>query len=181
MPFTYATAGTGGTGDLNADGSSLNDPIYVPRNAADTTEIRFAGSPSAVATQQAAFEGFIARTPCLRAQRGRIVRRNSCRSPWVHTLNVAVRQSVRFGGHTLSAECQVFNFLNLLSRRSGQVRLPNDSDALSRVGVLEQVGQTPGAASQSQGLFHYDEGFRSFTSQSLLSSYKIQVGARNSF
>jgi len=181
VPFTYATAGTGGTGDLNADGSSLNDPIYVPRNAADTTEIRFAGSPSAVATQQAAFEGFIARTPCLRAQRGRIARRNSCRSPWVHTLNVSVRQSVRFGGHTLSAECQVFNFLNLLNRGWGQVRLPNDSDALSRVGVLEQVGQTPGRASQSQGVFHYDEGFRSFTSQNLLSNYQVQLGARYSF
>ena len=43
-PFTYIAFGTVGRGDLNADGSNANDPIYVPRNALDTLEIKFSGS-----------------------------------------------------------------------------------------------------------------------------------------
>src|SRR5437773_3119594 len=78
-PFTYVAGGVG-LGDLNADGAARNDPIYVPRSAFDTTEIMFSGSgadtSSAAAgqrilSQQAAFEQFIATTPCLRRQRGR--------------------------------------------------------------------------------------------------------------
>src|SRR5204862_4694750 len=76
MPFTFtdssAAAATQPNGDLNADGSNANDPIYVPRNAADTAEIVFQGTAADVARQQAALESFIARTPCLRRQRGRI-------------------------------------------------------------------------------------------------------------
>src|SRR6185436_169405 len=38
-PFTYVAYGTLGRGDLNADGSSTNDPIYVPRDAMDASEL----------------------------------------------------------------------------------------------------------------------------------------------
>ncbi|HEV8497885.1 MAG TPA: carboxypeptidase regulatory-like domain-containing protein, partial [Gemmatimonadaceae bacterium] len=42
-PFTYLAWGAvRGRGDLNADGSNTNDPIYIPRSALDTNEIRFA-------------------------------------------------------------------------------------------------------------------------------------------
>src|SRR5205823_4743193 len=63
LPFTYtdSTAGEAGkqpNGDLDADGSNANDPIYVPRNAADTSEITFQGAD--IARQQGALESFIA-------------------------------------------------------------------------------------------------------------------------
>lgn len=98
IPFTYLTWGLSRRGDLNADGSNLNDPIYVPRSAFDESEIRFSGrsdSPGAdnsasalaerIGVQQAAFERLIDRTPCLRQQRGRILEHNGCREPWSHT------------------------------------------------------------------------------------------------
>ena len=73
-PFTYIAYGTSRRGDLNADGSSTNDPIYVPRDAMDPTEMRFSGysdpgadnSPAAQAererAQRTAFEEFVSRT-----------------------------------------------------------------------------------------------------------------------
>jgi len=69
LPFTFTDSTAGdptrqATGDLNADGSNANDPIYVPRNAADTAEIVFTATD--VARQQAALESIIAKTPCLR-------------------------------------------------------------------------------------------------------------------
>ena len=40
-PFTYGDSSASNWGDLNADGTSANDPIYVPRNTADPSEIVF--------------------------------------------------------------------------------------------------------------------------------------------
>ncbi len=65
FPYTYVAGGTAGRGDLNADGAVGNDPIYIPRSAFDTAEIRFGGSASDVATQQAAFERFVSGATCL--------------------------------------------------------------------------------------------------------------------
>ena len=73
FPYTYVAGGAAGRGDLNADGAVGNDPIYIPRSAFDTAEIRFGGSAAEVATQQAAFERFVDGATCLRNQRGRIM------------------------------------------------------------------------------------------------------------
>jgi hypothetical protein len=74
-PFIYVAGGVSGRGDLNADGSTANDPIYVPRSAYHASELRFqqfiksTGATIGTVTvgeQQAAFERFIDRSPCLR-------------------------------------------------------------------------------------------------------------------
>ena len=52
VPYTYVAGGTQGRGDLNADGAVGNDPIYIPRTAFDTAEIRFGGSQADVETQR---------------------------------------------------------------------------------------------------------------------------------
>jgi hypothetical protein len=184
FPYTYVAGGDPRRGDLNADGTSANDPIYVPRNAADTAEIRFGGAASQVAAQQAAFEQFIDGSSCLRRQRGSIMTRNSCRSPWVDLTNVALRQSVpAMRGHAITLEVEVFNFLNLLSSRWGAIAIPNPVGATlsSQVPVLSQVGQSAGPLSQSQPLFTFDPTLRRFSSQNIDSYYQIQVGARYSF
>ncbi|HZI41529.1 MAG TPA: carboxypeptidase regulatory-like domain-containing protein, partial [Gemmatimonadaceae bacterium] len=58
-PFTYVAWGTRTHGDLNADGSNANDPIYVPRSAFDTSEIRLDAGSGSLQLQQGALEGFI--------------------------------------------------------------------------------------------------------------------------
>ena len=58
-PFTYTV-----NSDVNGDGIISNDPIYIPRNGADASEVRIGtGSGSAFAVNAAAgadFESFIA-------------------------------------------------------------------------------------------------------------------------
>jgi hypothetical protein len=144
-PFTYRAGGANGRGDLNADGSNINDPIYVPRDAADPAEILFAGTS---AEQQEAFEAFVRRTPCLRRQRGRILERNSCREPFSHTTIASLRQAVPFGGQALEAELDVFNVLNLINSGWGHYRVASPR-------VLEHVGQSPGAVETSQPIFRF--------------------------
>jgi hypothetical protein len=176
-PYTYIVTGistpTGArTGDLNADGTSGNDPVYVPASAYDTAEIRFAGTSAApVAAQQQAFAEFINGAPCLRQQRGRIIERNSCRSPWIHTLNTSLRQAFpSFRGHTLAVQVDIFNLLNLLSSKWGLVKLPYTTS------LLTHVGQNSG-----RSVFRFDPTMPRYNSQNLDSYYQIQLSARYSF
>jgi hypothetical protein len=186
VPYTYTATGAPltGFGDLNADGAGVNDPIYVPRNAADTSEIQFRATQKAtVASQQQTLEQFIAATPCLTRERGRILERNSCRSPWISTLNLSVRQAMpSLGRHSLSVELQGFNLLNLLSPSWGRVWLPNGNPTFAgNVGLLQQVGQTAGPSQASQPIFQLSSDAMHFSLQNPASSYQLQIGARYAF
>lgn len=174
--YTYFdSSATPGFGDLNADGTSANDPIYVPGNAADTTEIVFGTRTGEdVRVQQAAFEQFISDTPCLRRQRGRIVERNSCMAPWVHTSQLSLRQGLATWGQRLTLQLDVFNVLNLLNPRWGLMRAPN-------VNVLQHVGQTAGAPNVSRSIFRFNPGLQRYSTANAESSYQLQVAVRYSF
>jgi hypothetical protein len=182
-PFTYLATGANRRGDLNADGSNANDPIYVPRSALDTNQIRFqpytrdvAGAPETVtaAQQAAAFDRFIDETPCLRRQRGRILTRNSCREPWTHTTIASVRQGIPIGRQAIELELDAFNLLNLLSDGWGRYRL-------ARPRVLEHVGEGTDAEGDAQPVFRYDPGFTPWETLPAESAFQLQVAARYRF
>ncbi len=123
-PFTY-TVNT----DINGDGIIGNDPIYVPRNAADPSEIRIGtGAGTAFAPNAAAaadFERFIAGQDCLDSQRGRIMDRNSCRSPWQNRMDVSIRQSLpAVRGQAATVQLDIFNVANFVNRDWGHLKLP---------------------------------------------------------
>jgi hypothetical protein len=178
-PYAYVAWGTQRRGDLNADGANVNDPIYVPHSASDTTEIRFSGVPADVAAQQAGFERLIADTPCLRRQRGRIMARNSCRAPWVHVANLSVRQALPpVRGHKLALQVDVFNVLNLLNEDWGRLRVVSPGP---NVALLEQIARTPGPLSASQPVFRFDASRARFDDQNVDSAYQLQLGVRYSF
>lgn len=186
-PFTYLATGLGRRGDLNADGSNANDPIYVPRSASDTSEIRFSGfsdaagadnTPAAqagrVLAQQAGFEQFIAKTPCLSRQRARLLERNSCREPFAHTTVASVRQTIMVGGTAFETELDIYNVLNLLNDEWGRQRIASPR-------LLEHVGQTSGAAATSQPVFRFDAARERWTTLQAESTFQIQVAARYRF
>ncbi len=173
-PFTYgdSTASATRKGDLNADGTSADDPIYVPLNATDPSEIAFSGPGDSAAVQGAAFERFIHDTPCLAHQRGRIVARNSCRGPWVNTSNVSVRQSLPLlGGRAVSVQLEVFNVLNLIDRSWGIVAVPNPW-------ILQYAGQTTDAVARPKFTF---DATRVSNSQNAESGYQLQLSVRYAF
>jgi hypothetical protein len=108
--------------DLNGDGFAGNDPIYVPKNATDPNEIKIGSmTPAGVFTQDAAaaadFEKFISGQPCLNAQRGQIMKRNSCFSPWQNRFDMSVRQSLpEVKGQRASVQLDIINAANALGK-----------------------------------------------------------------
>lgn len=178
-PFTYIASAGRGRGDLNADGTNLNDPIYIPLNAADTSEIAFTGSAAERLAQQEAMEALVAGSECLRRQRGRIMARNSCRAPWINVANMSIRQKVAaLGDHPITVQLDVFNLLNLLNAEWGELRVVTPGPNAS---LLEQVGQTAGTAAQSQPSFRLNRAATRFDSANVQSAYQLQLGIRYSF
>lgn len=187
-PFTYvAWSAIPGVGDLNADGSGSNDPIYVPRNAYDTNEVRFAAitrqvtvpggvrTDTITAAQQAdALERFIDGAHCLRRQRGRILERNSCREPWSSTTIASLRQALPFGGRAVQLQLDIYNLLNVVRRDWGQHRVASPA-------LLEQVGQTAGAPSASQPIFHFAPGHSEWNTLPAQSAFQCQLALRYQF
>lgn len=167
-PFTFGDSSANGLGDLNADGTSANDPIYVPRNASDPTEIAFD-----LDGQGDAFEKFIRATPCLQKQRGSIMARNSCRGPWVHTSNASIRQSLQtVQSHDLSLQLELFNLLNLLNAHWGLMKIPNPW-------ILTQARQS--RSTPTQPVFSFDAASAAASTQNLESGYQLQLSLRYSF
>jgi len=182
LPYTYVAGGTGGRGDLNADGAVGNDPIYVPRSVADPMEIRFSGTAEQVSAQQTAFDQFIETSPCLDHQRGHIMRRNSCRTPWMNLTNLAVRQALSATpGQSFALELQVFNVLNLLNSRWGRVQLPTGAVLTNsnQVTRLTQTAETAGA--QPQPMYRFDATTQRYNSENFDTFYQIQLALRYNF
>jgi hypothetical protein len=180
VPFTYLAYGVGRRGDLNADGSNANDPVYVPLDALNESEIIFSGrsdAPNAensAAEQAEAFDRFIQRSGCLRRQRGVIMQRNSCREPASHTTIAGARHSFQVGRHQLEAGLDLFNVLNLINSHWGLYRVADPR-------LLEHVGQTPGAPETSQPVFRFDPDRPQWTILSTESAFQLQLGVRFRF
>ncbi len=119
--FTYA-------GDMNGDGTSGNDLLYVPRDANDPNEILVttAGSSDTrtEAEIRAALEAFIAQDPYLNERRGQVAERNGARLPWLNRVDLGLRQAFSVpvaGGRrtTLELSFDLVNIGNLLSSSWG--------------------------------------------------------------
>lgn len=191
QPYTYIAGGASGRGDLNADGSNGNDPIYIPTSASDPTQMMFdpiTGAGGVVlltaAEQATAFDEFIDGDACLSRQRGQIMERNSCRNPWQNFLDMSIRQTLpTIARQQLTLEIGVFNVLNLLNSDWGRIRTAGGGIFYTEA-LLQQVGATPGTVETSQPIFEFDpanveEQYEVTSSPS--NSYQVQVGLRYAF
>jgi hypothetical protein len=126
--FSYIVGGSSGRADLNADGSSSNDPMFIPNNYNDPKQIQFqattfSGVAATPAQQLAAFEQFIANNKCLSSQAGKIMARDSCSNPWYNTLDISLRQRLpQIGDHKVSVSLDIYNAMNLVNSSWGKIR-----------------------------------------------------------
>jgi hypothetical protein len=195
-PYDYVYGTNGGTtGDLNADGQSQNDLVYVPTDARVASEMLFTGyngtptQQAAAAAQAQAFENFIAGTPCLNGARGTILTRNSCRNPWVNQVDLSIAQTLspaRF--QNVQVRLDIINFGNLLNRSWGPQAFSDQNSTCgpicSATVLLTHTGNVvpaANAAATAQGIFTYDPNFRAFNADNASSNYRMQLSMRYSF
>ncbi|GAB3509511.1 carboxypeptidase regulatory-like domain-containing protein [Spirosoma knui] len=134
-------------GDLNSDGQTSNDLIYVPRNASELTFAPLTvGSGTSAVTyspeqQQAAFEAYINGNDYLKTRRGQYAERNGGYAPWLTRFDFTAIQEVyvRVGSkgtrHTLQFRADILNVGNLLNNKWGVGWQNTSSSPLSLASV----------------------------------------------
>jgi carboxypeptidase family protein len=166
-PFTYVV-----NGDINADGFSGNDAVYVPRSAADITMQNPAQYPT--------LDAYINGEPCLRNNRGRILPRNACRNPWQNFLNARISKVIpTLSGQSVEITADMLNVLNFLNSRWGLTRITgvNEETNLLRLVGYDGVNQ--------RGIYSNNilngAPKNQVTLNSLGSRWVFQLGARYTF
>lgn len=118
--FTFGTSSYVFGGDLNGDGGTSNDLIYVPR---DQSEMNFApitgATPFTAAQQAAAWDAYINQDPHLRTRRGQYALRGGLVLPNVTRMDLSVAQdlSAMFAGkkNSLQVRLDILNFTNMIN------------------------------------------------------------------
>ena len=184
--FTYISSN-----DLNGDNQTLNDPIYIPTGPTDPKGPVFSnatiGGVAYTAQQEAtAFDNYISSNSCLNSQRGQIMKRNTCDSPWMNEFDISAEQALTtIHGQNVSLRLDIFNFGNLLNKNWGrQITTGNFSPVtLYSASGLSLPGGAAGTADLTNGVpkVTFDPNFNPFTYNNIFSNYSMQLSFRYSF
>lgn len=187
-PFSYLYGGV--NVDINQDGNSGNDLIYVPASIDDPL-ISWGARNEFRDTEGAAFMAFVERTPGLREYKGQIVPRNTGRAPWIHQFDINITQEIPvWDGHKLELILNIQNVGNLINDEWGLEKRPRGS--FGRAVNLVSPGHFPipqrGKGNQyGYYIYRYPENNAASVNtfyihpNGLASRWAVQVGARYSF
>ncbi|NDK55137.1 TonB-dependent receptor [Pontibacter fetidus] len=179
-PFSYTYSG-----DINGDGQTSNDLIYIPRDASeinlvpsDATDTRDAG------TMWSQLDAYISQDEYLNSRRGQYAERNGATTPYTTRMDVRLLQDIfaNVGGkkNTLQLSFDIFNFGNMLNKDWGIVQSVNRATLLNYMGY--EANGTPKVTFpylNSAKATPLSESFRDNTSE--ISRWRAQIGIRYIF
>ncbi|CAL2089800.1 TonB-dependent receptor [Tenacibaculum sp. 190524A05c] len=169
-------------GDVNRDGSSRNDLVYIPANQSEIqlTDITDTNGNVLVSAQEqwTRLDNFINNNDYLRENRGSYAERNGGRTPWNHQLDAKFVLNIPFiNNDNLQVSFDVFNVLNLLNKNWGRlVFVPNVVN--SNFNLLEFQG-----VQNNQPIYQFtlDENAKPWVLDVINSRWKAQLGLKYSF
>ncbi len=162
------------SGDINNDGSSLNDLIYIPSDS-EIDQITFSGDDAAQSAQRAAFKSYIAQDDYLSERRGEYAGRYEALSPWYSSWDLRVLQDIGISlGNKFQISLDILNIGNLISSSWG-VRQRATNTGLSQP-IAVSVGE-------EGPVYTFDESLTRtfFNDFGLNSRWQAQLGLRYVF
>ncbi|MFC6224906.1 carboxypeptidase regulatory-like domain-containing protein [Hymenobacter artigasi] len=180
-PLTYIS---GQNSDLNRDGSTGNDLLYIPTDVRDPSQIRLvvpSGDTRTLAEVQNQLDAFINNDPYLSTHRGQVAERFAARLPWTHQIDMRLAQDIYFmaGGkkNSIQLTFDVTNVGNLLNNDWGrQYAVSNNAVELLKV---ESTG--PGVQPTFSFPASYATAGIPYTISPFLSRWQGQLGVRYTF
>lgn len=180
-------AGAGGnrysfiySGDVNGDGATGNDLIYIPRSQSEIVfDPRTVGATTITPAQQwTQFDAFINQDKYLSKHRGEIAERFGLVNPWYTNLDVRVLQDIALAragtSHTIQISLDVMNLPSLINSSWG-VRKIADPSATSPLTLVRFDGT--GAP-----VFNFTGPTKTFIDDpDLLSRWRAQLGLKYFF
>ena len=172
-------------GDVNGDGITYNDLMFVPKTSDQIKLINATGDTRTQTELWNQLDAFIASNPYLFSRRGQFAERNAYVLPWTHKLDLNFTQDVRFtmgkNKHTLRFTADIYNFTNLLNKDWGVYYVPTTTTPLV-FSKIDTDGKTPVYTFPYQDAVNKIPYTRAYKpSPSLGSRYQIQIGVRYLF
>ncbi|MBS1664719.1 MAG: carboxypeptidase regulatory-like domain-containing protein [Bacteroidetes bacterium] len=170
-------------GDINNDGSLINDLLYVPTDAEINT-MTFSnltdanGNSQSPATQRAAFKAFIAQDKYLSSHRGQYTEKNGGQTPWFSQVDMRILQDLKIktgkSFQTIQLSFDVVNLGNLINSKWGVRKYASTASYYQPLSVTN-TGTTP--------TYIFDPSITStfISSPELPSRWQMQFGLRYIF
>ena len=183
------------SGDMNGDGFSGNDLIYIPRDMSEMNFVQFThtnGRVFTAAEQAQAFEAYIQQDNYLRTHRGQYAERNGQYMPLFNRMDLSIMQDIfrNIGGKRNAGQIRfdITNFGNLLNHDWGvSERLVLSTTAANGAQILTNPAvDAQGRASYRLAVVNNElvkQTFQSNTSVSATNSdvYQFLLSFRYSF
>ncbi|MEX0330433.1 MAG: TonB-dependent receptor [Puniceicoccaceae bacterium] len=187
-PFSYLYGGL--NVDINKDGNTGNDLIYIPTGLDDPL-VAWGRNDSVRDTEGVAFMEFVDSTPGLREYKGQILPRNTGRAPFIHQFDINITQEIPiWRGHKVELILNIQNVGNLINDEWGLVKRPKGSFGRAVNIVAPSYKPIPrGDKGNEFGFYEYryqesvqaSEALFYQLPTGLASRWAIQVGMRYSF
>ena len=179
-------------GDINGDGGTANDLIYVPRDTSEMNFVAFtAGGRTFTAGEQAAaFDAYIQQDPYLKNRRGEYAERGGVPMPTVRRLDLSIMQDIfrNIGGKRNAGQIRldITNFGNLLNSDwgvSSRTVVSGSGNGSNSVPLLTSPAvDAQGRISYRMAVVNNELVTRSFqANNSLADVYQILLSFRYSF
>ncbi len=163
------------SGDINSDGSGLNDLIYVPTSD-DLSKMNFDETNATAQQQRDALDAFIEQDSYLKGRRGQYAEKYASLSPWYSDIDLRVLQdfNLSVGGrtNTIQVSLDVLNLGNMINSNWGVRQYPTNTQPIG-VSVDENNNPTYSFDTSLKSTFRDDF--------SLLSRWQMQLGLRYIF
>ena len=181
-------------GDLNNDGNSANDLIYIPANKTDINLVKSGSGglgtgtstdPRTAAQIYAQLDNFINQDSYLSKHRGQVASANAVVLPFFKKadLNITEDNSVKAGKerHTVKVSLDILNVGNLLNRNWGLIKTPVLTNFLRYEGLAAD-GKTPSYSFTYQDATNQVPVQTSFSNSTGIGSrWQMQLGLRYLF
>jgi len=161
-------------GDINNDGSVLNDLLYIPTDG-EIDLMTFSGDNSSQASQRSAFKSYIAQDSYLSEKRGEYAERYGALSPLYSQWDLRILQDVGISdGNKFQISLDVLNIGNLISSSWG-VRQRATTTGLAQPIAVNASGDSP--------VYTFNQAQTStfFNDFGLNSRWQAQIGLRYIF
>ncbi|MBN8862962.1 MAG: TonB-dependent receptor [Sphingobacteriales bacterium] len=171
-------------GDLNNDGNTSSDLMYIPRDASEITFVNSFAYPNGVtytkSEMEQIFMNYVNNDPYLSKHKGQVAERNGAKLPFYHRVDAKLVQDIftNIGKqkHTLQFTADVYNLLNLLNNDWGVRKITTVNNPLQLVSV------TGGVPSFRLSTFQNAPVTKSFINNvSTSTSWGMQLGFRYIF
>lgn len=162
------------SGDINNDGSGLNDLLYIPTDS-EIDQMNFSGNAAAQSAQRNGLRNYIEQDDYLSSRRGDYAEKYGALSPWYNRWDLRILQDIGISGdQRFQISLDILNLGNMINSGWGVRQFATQTSLAQPVSVAVSNGNPTYTFDTSQTRTFFNDF-------SIASRWQMQVGLRYIF